>query len=371
MDNQPQSEEMPSIANAASALSPAISSAPVLRSPEIMKVADPITDIDTVWPDPMTDDMIDTLELLPAHERLKKAEKAIHTLVKQLKAAKSSISHYHLQTQLLTIEAHESQQRQLVESQIAKRQVDLLRPDQNANVNVSDELMLMQDLAETYRRRLYKAKQRLKETQTESAEKSAEIMKLKERLRRYVISPTNPPLRRYSGNILPTPTVTSLSRTHSHPSVTFHHSQASSSQHSAAESGLDTLGMLATQVLSQEEQPSSMRDASSVNTTFVSPPGSSSQQEAAATSQSKTPQRPENTLPPLLTPQSGPNNNNKVYEEKLLRSPVNMFSEQNQPPTPVEPGIRPQKRRRRSSASTISEVSEDEMVIPRRLSFNN
>lgn len=96
--------------------------------------------------------------------------------INALKDCKNRLLHSQIQNQMLTIESHESTQRFLVEHNISKREIDRLR----ANQQTSNESL---ESAETYRRRLTKAKVRLRASEHELAEKSAEIEKLRKIIR--------------------------------------------------------------------------------------------------------------------------------------------------------------------------------------------
>uniref|UniRef100_A0A060TCP3 ARAD1B17930p n=1 Tax=Blastobotrys adeninivorans TaxID=409370 RepID=A0A060TCP3_BLAAD len=96
--------------------------------------------------------------------------------ISALKDCKNRLLHAQIQNQMLTIESHESTQRFLVEHNISKREIDRLR----ANQQTSNESL---ESAETYRRRLTKAKIRLRASEHELAEKSAEIEKLRKIIR--------------------------------------------------------------------------------------------------------------------------------------------------------------------------------------------
>lgn len=201
------------------------------------------------------------------------ALKTLRRVNGSLQQHKEKISRLELKNQLLTLQAHESAQRYEVENSIVKREVERLRLNQQRRQQ-DDETA-----AETYRRRLCKAKIRLRDSEKELIERDLEIDKLKRRLRE----------GRAKRDSLA------------------EQAQQYAYAHQGNATGLETLGMLASQVLSQNNSA-----AASPNL---------------------------NTTSPVSAP-------------KRLMSPVTFVTKPELPTT--------EKRRRHSSASTITIPSDDE-----------
>lgn len=201
------------------------------------------------------------------------ALKTLRRVNGSLQQHKEKISRLELKNQLLTLQAHESAQRYEVENSIVKREVERLRLDQQRRQQ--DDATA----AETYRRRLCKAKIRLRDAEKELVDRDLEIDKLKRRLRE----------GRAKRDSLA------------------EQAQQYANAHQGKANGLETLGMLASQVLSQNNSA-----AASPNL---------------------------NTTSPVSAP-------------KRLMSPVTFVSKPDLPTT--------EKRRRHSSASTITIPSDDD-----------
>jgi hypothetical protein len=227
---------------------------------------------------------------------------------------KSLATHYQLQNKLLTIETHEAAQRHEVETSIVKREVDRLRIETlEAHENMSD--------VEVYRRRLRKAKLKLKDAADELVEKDAEIERLRRRLREYRLERE------------------ARERQESTQRSGGGGGDFSTPRHPRGEGeNLTALEMLASQVLSQQIQR----------------PSSSSPEKAPAYSSIAS--SPSRYQPPGSIGGGGSNNGlmSPVYfressaNDGPLGGPVSLA-----PQLPVE------KRRRNSSASTISAPSDE------------
>lgn len=166
---------------------------------------------------------------------------------------KSLLSHFQLQNRLLTIETHEAAQRYEVENNLIKRQVERLKsldrhddePTSNNNLHP----------AEVYRRRLQKAKLKLQDAHMELEEKNEEIERLKKRLRE----------GRLHREAIEAAAAASHHRNnqqhhhhhhHHHPHHHQQQQQQSPNRHSprTENNGLAALGLLASQVLSQQQE---------------------------------------------------------------------------------------------------------------------
>ncbi|KAA8900780.1 hypothetical protein TRICI_006159 [Trichomonascus ciferrii] len=206
------------------------------------------------------------------------ALKTLRRVHGSLQQHKEKLSRLELKNQLLTLQAHESAQRYEVENSIVKREVERLRLDQQRRQQ--DDATA----AETYRRRLCKAKIRLRDAEKELVERDLEIDKLKRRLRE------------------------GRAKRDSLAEQAQQYANANAHQTNANATGLETLGMLASQVLSQN------------NSAAASP-------------------NPNVATSPVGAP-------------KRLMSPLTFVSKPDLPTT--------EKRRRHSSASTITIPSDDD-----------
>jgi hypothetical protein len=184
----------------------------------------------------LTDEQIMTMELGMARMSLKSAIAQLRSIRESSDKMKSTFSQLELQNKLLTIENHESAQRYEVENNIVKREVDRLRLDASSSSHgLSD--------AEVYRRRLQKAKLKLREASKEIEEKEAENEKLRKRLK--------------DGRLHREAMAAAVRdhQQHQHSSRTPHPHASPGHGHHDSESGLAALGMLASQVLSQQASP--------------------------------------------------------------------------------------------------------------------
>lgn len=190
----------------------------------------------------LTDEDVMSMELDMARLTLKSAVRQLRSTKESADKMKSLVSQLELQNKLLTIENHESAQRYEVENNIVKREVDRLRLDASTpSYGLSD--------AEVYRRRLQKAKLKLREACKEIEEREAENDKLRKRLK--------------DGRLHREAMAAAAARDHQQHQSQHHSNNSqgpsahSSSRHSHhdSESGLAALGMLASQVLSQQASP--------------------------------------------------------------------------------------------------------------------
>lgn len=235
------------------------------------------------------------------------ALKTIRKLNNSLSDHKDKVSRLQLQNRLLSIQTNESAQRYQVENNIVKREVERLKQQQQQAVFDEEATTTP---AETYRRRLCKAKVKLRDAEKEVLEKDNEIDKLKHRLR--------------EGRIKRDSLAEQAQQFHA----------ANFKNSSTTTGGLETLGILASQVLSQN------------NSTTASPV-----LNPTASIGSKSPPSPE------------------ANYGKRLMSPVDFGPKE---PSNVGENLRGivEKRRRDSSASTVT-VPSDEEQEPRAKNNND
>lgn len=122
----------------------------------------------------------------PVVESLKSANETIEALTALLAKTRIQKSHFQLQNKLLTIETHEAAQRYEVENNIAKREVDRLRLTEQdgesprqllGEYNKSSTKVL-----ESYKRKLRRAKLRLEDAVFDIEWRDREIQRLRARL---------------------------------------------------------------------------------------------------------------------------------------------------------------------------------------------
>lgn len=185
----------------------------------------------------LSDEQIDAMEASLVRLSLKSAVSQVRALQESSDRLKTLVSQLELQNKLLTIENHNSAQRYEVENGIVKREVDRLRMDAATTSHASHPAGLSD--AEVYRRRLQKAKIKLREASKEIEEKVVENEKLRKRLRE---------------GRLHREAVAAAVRDQQQQQQ-FFQSSPHSHRHHDSEGGLAALGMLASQVLSQQSSP--------------------------------------------------------------------------------------------------------------------
>ena len=115
-------------------------------------------------------------KLVEASELLRQATTCIQTFDKV-------VSRMRLQSQLLTIETHEAAQRFEVEKMLVQREVDRLRYEQIDHQKYMAAAAGTKSNSETYRRRLQKAKLKLKDAAKEIETRDKDIIRIKKMLR--------------------------------------------------------------------------------------------------------------------------------------------------------------------------------------------
>ncbi|KAK9468897.1 hypothetical protein V1512DRAFT_258158 [Lipomyces arxii] len=139
---------------------------------------------DEEWEDvPAT--AIRDMDQMTAQHKLFKANALIRRLRSALARSRVKSSQYHLQTRLLKIETEESLRRHQVENAIVKREVDRLRMDLIAIKQDTGFDHMAEKETERYRLRLVRAKGRLFETQKKLEERDLVIDKLKHKAKRH------------------------------------------------------------------------------------------------------------------------------------------------------------------------------------------
>ena len=188
----------------------------------------------------------------------------IQHLTSTLSATRTSLAQYTLQNNLLRTESREISQRSAVETELAKREVEVLLREYAAQMPSANQL------ANTYYRRYRGLKLRVKDLEGKIENKDAEIKRLQEYVRDSGIAVPREGSKRtrrtglkyaprggaWAGKAKP-PTVPRTLK----PAPTLHStvtgkSDARNSQESQS-SGLDALGMLASQVLDSQESHTS------------------------------------------------------------------------------------------------------------------
>ncbi|KAK9447108.1 uncharacterized protein V1518DRAFT_116137 [Limtongia smithiae] len=163
-----------------------------------------------------------------AQLQLFRANATIRRLRLSLQKSNVISSQHHLQSRLLKIETEESMRRFHVENAIIKREVERLRFDLLIARQENDSDNYTRDDAERYRRRLLRATNRYFDAQRRVGEQQHAIDELKEKVRQ--LEKKDPQTQ---------------------------HARRSVASSSSEEHSLNTLGLLATHVLSQHEQDSS------------------------------------------------------------------------------------------------------------------
>ncbi|RPA96451.1 hypothetical protein L873DRAFT_1845379 [Choiromyces venosus 120613-1] len=132
------------------------------------------------WDD-LSPSAIESFDLGTLRSKLNLANQLIKTLSSSLSSLRTTATHYTLQHKLLMLENSEAAARHQVESDITRREVEVLRHDQSA-WNTSQQTALVEE-NELYKRRLRRAKRSLREYREDLGELRDENEKLKKRIR--------------------------------------------------------------------------------------------------------------------------------------------------------------------------------------------
>lgn len=132
------------------------------------------------WED-LSSSVIDSFDLTTLRERLNFANQHIKTLSSSIIALRTNSAHYLLQHKILEMETTEAAARHQVESEITRREVEVLRLDQSS-FNATQQLALAEE-NEAYKRRLRKAKRSIKDYRDELGDFKDENERLKKRIR--------------------------------------------------------------------------------------------------------------------------------------------------------------------------------------------
>lgn len=146
------------------------------------------TSLSTQPPSPSTDSwedlsssLIDSYDLTTLRSKLQLANQLIKSLSSSLSAIRTNAAHYLLQHKILEMETTEAAARHQVESEITRREVEVLRLDQSA-FSTTQQLALAEE-NEAYKRRLRKAKRSIREYREELGDVKDENERLKKRIR--------------------------------------------------------------------------------------------------------------------------------------------------------------------------------------------
>ncbi|KAL0635987.1 ribosomal 40S subunit protein S14B [Maublancomyces gigas] len=146
------------------------------------------TSLSTLPPSPSTDgwedlssSLIDSYDLTTLRSKLQLANQLIKSLSSSLSAIRTNAAHYLLQHRILEMETAEAAARHQVESEITRREVEVLRLDQSA-FSTTQQLALAEE-NEAYKRRLRKAKRSIREYREELGDAKDENERLKKRIR--------------------------------------------------------------------------------------------------------------------------------------------------------------------------------------------
>ncbi|ANB13883.1 hypothetical protein AWJ20_4834 [Sugiyamaella lignohabitans] len=349
----------------------------------------------------LTEQDIETLPESSLRPTLQRATKTIQEYRAALRKYESLIAHYKLQNKLLTIETHEAAQRHEVETSIAKREVDRLRIEtmaaakaaQNAaaakaaapSSEIIDDL---QSALESYKRRLRKTRTKLQIATDQLEDKDEEIERLRRGLSDMATSfsresgpsvtvptsgppshgpvvgplpgmssgpPINSPVSMAPGGPVyyantpgpsQQPPIGPMSPSQNLRTPFTHlpprqHQRDSSSASDDSGQGLSALEMLASQVLSQQRiPPSPLRRQ---------PQQHENIQQQQLQQQQQQSQQP---LLPLPTPSR--------QRSQGLMSPLEFNEASSVPSLHAVQAMSPEKRRRESSASTITIPTDGE-----------
>lgn len=283
----------------------------------------PPTPGETVWDLRQID--VYRLDDSTCRNRLVDAIQHIQHLTSTLSTTRTSLAQYSLQNTLLRNESREISQRSAVETELAKREVEVLLREYAAQMPSANQL------ANTYYRRYRGLKRRVKDLETVIETKDTEIKRLQEYVRESGINVPKEGAKRtrrtglkyaprggaWAGKSKSSPIIPRALK----PAPTLQSSAATKSDNGNSQesqsSGLDALGMLASQVLdSQDSQPS---------------------QTYYPQSSPVTSRREIHSIPPVTIPPSS--------QQAALLSPL---------PLPT-----PNKRRRTASRASESTISHD------------
>ena len=238
----------------------------------------------------------------------------IQHLSSTLASARTSLAQYTLQNTLLRSESREISQRSAVETELAKREVEVLLREYAAQMPSANQL------ANTYYRRYRGLKRRVKDLETIIEDRDAELKRLKEYVRDNGITMPREGAKRtrrtglkyaprggawaVAGKTKPPVVPRTLKPAPSSQQI----NSEANSQESQASSGLDALGMLASQVLdSQESQhPSTQKQKYYPSSTQITstPYNLPSSPLTTRTSSSHPPHHQPTLLSPLPIPTS-------------------------------------------------------------------
>jgi hypothetical protein len=185
----------------------------------------------------------------------------IQHLTSNLSTTRTSLAQYSLQNTLLRNESREISQRSAVETELAKREVEVLLREYAAQMPSANQL------ANTYYRRYRGLKRRVKDLETVIEQKDAEIKRVQEWVRESGITVPREGAKRtrrtglkyaprggaWAGKAKSQPVAPRTLK----PAPTLTATAKSENSQESQSSGLDALGILASQVLdSQDSQPS-------------------------------------------------------------------------------------------------------------------
>ncbi|CUS10884.1 unnamed protein product, partial [Tuber aestivum] len=188
------------------------------------------------WDD-LSSSAIESFDLGTLRSKLDLANQLIKTLSSSLSSLRTTATHYTLQHKLLMLENSEAAARHQVESDITRREVEVLRLDQGP-WNTNQQTALVEE-NELYKRRLRRAKRSLREHREDLGELRDENEKLKKRIRDN---------RQHQHQL----EATRREDSHRGPSRVPGPRNALESDTNNEDDGLAALGLLASQVLSQE-----------------------------------------------------------------------------------------------------------------------
>ncbi|PUU81226.1 hypothetical protein B9Z19DRAFT_1077608 [Tuber borchii] len=208
------------------------------------------------WGD-LSPSAIESFDLGTLRSKLTLANQLIKTLSSSLSSLRTTATHYTLQHKLLMLENSEAAARHQVESDITRREVEVLRLDQGS-WSTNQQAALAEE-NELYKRRLRRAKRSLREYREDLGELRDENEKLKKRIRDNRQHQHQLEVSRSPG------CPTSSSATADHQQLTTRRDDghrgpsrvpglrnAPESDTNNEDDGLAALGLLASQVLSQE-----------------------------------------------------------------------------------------------------------------------
>lgn len=331
---------------------------------------------------------VDTVKNLSDEEcrsELVLAAELLRQAVGSIDKYKGLLSQAKLQNQLLTIETHEAAQRFEVENSLVKREVERLRYEQIDHQNYLAAAAENRSDSDTYRRRLQRAKLKLKDAAREIEERDKEILRVKKRLRegrlhREALEDAllkGKDLQQVEAEHLrredvstPPPRTTVFDSGSSVITSTPHSVSRKDDARQKGESGLDALGFLASQALFEHNRnPPSGSASPDSRHHNKSVPALSADYPRFDTSKAGDSGTANSTggisLPPLRLPM--PTERNGIQGQGGLLSPV-AFKEgpfpENGLPTGASQAMlahtQSPEKRRHSNASTITVPSDEE-----------